>query len=87
MRTTVTLDADTERLLRNAVRERGVSFKAVLNDALRKGLAPARPARSRRFVQKTYSLGANTEFRWDKSLAMADAMEDEEILRKISLRK
>jgi hypothetical protein len=87
VRTTVTLDPDTEKLLRNAVRERGVSFKAVLNDALRKGLAPARTARSRRFVQKTYSLGANADFRWDKALAMADAMEDEEIFRKLSLRK
>ncbi len=38
MRTTVTLDADTERLLRSAMRERDVSFKAALNDAIRRGL-------------------------------------------------
>ena len=38
MRTTVTLDADTERLLRSAMRERNVSFKAALNDAIRRGL-------------------------------------------------
>ena len=38
MRTTVTLDADTERLLRSAMRERNVSFKAALNDAVRRGL-------------------------------------------------
>lgn len=38
MRTTVTLDADTERLLRSAMRERNVSFKAAVNDAIRKGL-------------------------------------------------
>jgi hypothetical protein len=69
------------------VRERGVSFKAVLNDAVRKGLAPARSTRPRRFVQKTYDLGANEDFRWDKALAMADAMQDEEIIRKMSLRK
>jgi hypothetical protein len=87
VRTTVTLDADTEKLLRSAVRERGVSFKAVLNDAVRRGLAPARPARARRFVQKTYDLGANEDFRWDKALVMADAMEDEELVRKMSLRK
>jgi hypothetical protein len=87
MRTTVTLDPDTEKLLRSAVRERGVSFKAVLNDALRRGLTPARPARRRRFVQKTYDLGANEDFPWDKALALAEAMEDEEIVRKLSLRK
>jgi hypothetical protein len=92
VRTTVTLDPDTEKLLRSAVRERGASFKAVLNDAVRKGLSPARPVRShrfvqKRFVQKTYALGANDHFRWDKALAMADAMEDEEIIRKMPLRK
>ncbi len=38
MRTTVTLDADTERLLRSAMRERDVGFKTALNDAIRRGL-------------------------------------------------
>lgn len=38
MRTTVTLDADTERLLRSAMRERNASFKVVLNEAIRRGL-------------------------------------------------
>lgn len=38
MRTTVTLDADTERLLRSAMRERNIGFKAALNDAIRRGL-------------------------------------------------
>ena len=38
MRTTVTLDADTERLLRSAMRERNVGFKTALNDAVRHGL-------------------------------------------------
>ena len=38
MRTTVTLDADTERLLRSAMRERNVDFKTALNDAIRRGV-------------------------------------------------
>ena len=38
MRTTVTLDADTERLLHEAMRERNISFKAAINDAVRRGL-------------------------------------------------
>lgn len=37
VRTTVTLDADTERLLRTAMRERNLGFKAALNDAIRRG--------------------------------------------------
>lgn len=86
MRTTVTLDADTERLLRTAMRERGVSFKEALNEAIRDGLTrPAAPRR--RYVQKTYSLGAEQLFPWNKTLAVAAALEDEEIARKLSLRK
>jgi hypothetical protein len=42
MRTTVTLDPDVEAKLKATMRERGVSFKAALNDAVRAGLdAPA----------------------------------------------
>lgn len=38
MRTTVTLEADTEHLLREAVRTTNRSFKQVLNEAIRRGL-------------------------------------------------
>ena len=39
MRTTVTLDAEAERLPRNAAERSGQSFKEVLNQAIVKGLA------------------------------------------------
>ena len=38
MRTTVTLDADVEQLLREEMRRQGKGFKETLNDALRRGL-------------------------------------------------
>jgi hypothetical protein len=38
MRTTVTLDPDTAALLRQEVARRHVSFKQVINDAIRRGL-------------------------------------------------
>ncbi len=38
MRTTVTLDADVEQLLRGAVERGRTSFKQVLNEAVRRGL-------------------------------------------------
>ena len=41
MRTTVTLDPDTEDLIRKEVRRGQSSFKRVLNEAIRRGLAPA----------------------------------------------
>jgi hypothetical protein len=87
VRTTVTLDPDVERLLRRAIRERGVSFKEALNGALRKGLAGDKPSQPGRFVQKTFPLGGGMAFPWDKALALADAIEDEEIGRKIAMRK
>ena len=39
MRTTVTLDADVEQLLRDAMKQRRLSFKEALNQAIRSGLA------------------------------------------------
>lgn len=40
MRTTVTLEADTEALIREEAAKRGSSFKAVLNEAVRAALRP-----------------------------------------------
>jgi len=43
MRTTVTLDADTEAAIRRLMAQRGISFKRALNDAIRLGTtAPQR---------------------------------------------
>lgn len=39
MRTAVTLEPETERLLREVMHSRGLSFKEALNLAVRKGLA------------------------------------------------
>ena len=87
MRTTVTLDPDVERLLKDAMRERGISFKEALNQAARDGLVRARQPRAKRFVQKTYAMGAVAGVNLDKALSLADAMEDEELIRKMMLRK
>jgi hypothetical protein len=35
-------------------------------------------------VQKSFSLGPQQNFRWDKALAAAGAVEDEELSRKLS---
>ena len=87
MRTTVTLDPDVERLIRDAMRERAISFKEALNEAARIGLSARVPKRARKFCQKTFRMGEGQEFRWDKALAVAGAIEDEELGRKLALRK
>ncbi|MGH9100531.1 MAG: antitoxin [Acidimicrobiales bacterium] len=84
MRTTVTLDPDTETLLRRRMRERGLSFKAALNEAVRAGLAPERlPAP---FRTPTADLGVPT-VNLDRALALAGELEDEELVRKQRLGK
>ncbi len=85
MRTTVTLEPEVEALLRTAMKERGLSFKEALNSAVKAGLTQARP--KGRFTQRTFSLGREQWFRWDKALETAAALEDEELARKITLRK
>jgi hypothetical protein len=85
MRTTVTLDPDVERLIRDAMRERATSFKEVLNDAARIGLSGRESRRTKKFTQKTFRMGDAQGFRWDKALAVADAIEDEELSRKLTL--
>jgi hypothetical protein len=86
MRTTVTLDPDVEAKLRAVMRERDTSFKVALNDALRTGLSGATPS-SRPFRVEAAPLGLRPWFNIDKTLRIAGEMEDEEILRKLDVRK
>jgi hypothetical protein len=87
MRSTVTLDPDVEALLRNRMRERGLSFKEALNQALRSALAPGAGAEARAYRLKTFRMGFRPEIALDKALALAAEAEDEEIARKLSVRK
>ncbi|MYE13933.1 MAG: antitoxin [Gammaproteobacteria bacterium] len=79
MRTTVTLDADTESLLREAMRQRGQSFKQALNDAVRRGLAGvAGDPQPSPFVQRTFPMGVRPGYELAKLSALEaelDAME------------
>jgi hypothetical protein len=86
MRTTVTLDADVEAKLRATMRERGVSFKAAINEAIRSGLdSPARAGK--RYRMPTAPLGVRPGVDLSKALALAGEIEDAEILRKLELGK
>ena len=79
MRTTVTLDDDTLAVVRMLMRERGVSFKQALNDAIRAGAQRA-PA-STTFVTRVASLGVPT-VNLDRALQIAADLEDEELIRR-----
>jgi hypothetical protein len=81
VRTTVTLDPDTEMLVKRAMRERGVSFKEAVNDAIRSGLAPRRGEATVEFP--TYSMGQPL-VDVTKALRLAGELEDQEIARKLA---
>jgi hypothetical protein len=83
MRTTVTLDKDVERLVRDAMHRLRRSFKETLNAALRTGLA-ARPARIKgpRFVVKARPMGLRTGIDPASLNKLADALEVDAFLEK-----
>lgn len=87
MRTTVTIDPDVEALIRQRMRERGQSFKRVLNQALRSALGHGAGEAAEPFRQRTFAMGFRPELALDKALALAAALEAEEQARKLSLRK
>lgn len=89
MRTTLTIEDGTAAQLREIAHRSGKSFKAVVNDALRAGIANDRIATRRKpYRLKPVSLGAVVgPYDLDKALQIADRLEDEEIVRKLELRK
>jgi hypothetical protein len=90
MRTTVDLDPDLLRRLRDEAHRRRVSFKDLLNRVLRRGLeSPARgKSHARAYRCPTFRLGQPAaSLDLDRALAVAAALEDEEIARELNLRK
>jgi len=57
MRTTLTLDDDVAKMLDKEVRRTGDSFKQVVNETLRLGLAAAKQPPRKPFVVKPWNLG------------------------------
>jgi Ribbon-helix-helix protein, copG family len=86
VRTTVTLDEDVVAALRQLARERGVSFKEVLNAMVRAGITAARVP-SQRYRLKARPLGVRPGIDLDKANRLAAQLEDEELVRKYELGK
>lgn len=88
MRTTLTLEADVARSLREEAARSGRPLKNVVNEALRAGLAARKARPARRYRLKPVSLGGvRPGVDLDKALALADALEEREIARKLEMRK
>jgi hypothetical protein len=82
MRTTVTLDPDLHRLLKDAERRSGKPFKQVLNDALRAGLG-RRSAKAPPFKQFAEPLG-RPKVDLTKANSLAGQLEDQDIIAKMT---
>jgi hypothetical protein len=85
MRTTLTLDDDLAAKLKEIARERDISFKEAVNTVIRAGFA--REKSGGRFKQRTHRLDLRPGVDIDQALQLAAAIEDEEIVRKLELRK
>jgi hypothetical protein len=87
MRTTLTLEDRIARDLKLIAHRSGKPFKVVVNETLRAGLAskPAPPAKHYRLRPASLG-GVLPGINLDKALTLAEALEDEEIVRKLNLR-
>lgn len=82
----MTLDADVAKALRDRMRARGAGFKETVNDVLRSGLRAGAPS-TVAYEIPVFESDIRPGIDLDKALALAAAMEDDEILRKLNVGK
>jgi hypothetical protein len=86
MRTTVTLDPDVVEELKSLARRRNISFKNALNSTVRAGLSAERGG-SRPYSVPARAMGLRRGLDLTHALQMAESLDDDEIMRKLELRK
>lgn len=86
MRTTVTLDPEVAAGVRRIAAERGISFKEAMNSLLRAGLGEETKS-PRKYRHPARRMGLRAGVDLDKALSLAATLEDDEVKRKLELRK
>lgn len=88
MRTTVRIDDDLLRDLKERAHREDISLTTLLNRVLRQGLAGGDAARPKKrpYREKTFDMGP-PKFDVNRALALAAELEDEAIMEKIALRE
>ena len=82
MRTTLTLDRDVAERLKKEIRRTGHGLKAIINDALRRGLRIAgRPPRLPRFEVRPHAFGVKPGIDLDRINQLVDELETGEAAR------
>lgn len=89
MRTTLTIENGIASQLQDVARRSGRSFNAVVNEALRAGLQRGRFAASaKRYRVGPVAMGdVAGQQDLDQALRLADQLGDQELVRKVQLRK
>ena len=87
MRTTLTLDPDVAQLLEEEMHRRRTTFKQVVNDAIRKGLAPSTATKPvKRFRVKPHETTLRPGIDMASFNELAGELEDEEVIRQTAVR-
>ena len=88
MRTTLTIDDDLMRKIREKADKLGISQKDAVNRALRNGIENIdKTSRRKNYQCKTFHLGYPLKTNLDRALDLAEYLETEEVIRKLALRK
>lgn len=84
MRTTLTLDDDVAALLEQERRRKGMTFKEVVNAALRRGLAEeGKPVSGSKVVTRPHAYGFRPGIDLDKLNQLVDELEAEAFAAKM----
>lgn len=76
----MTLDPDTEQIIRRRMKDRGIGFKEALNDAIR--ASTAAEASRAGFRTATASMG-RSQVNLDRALQVVADLEDDELVRRM----
>ena len=89
MRTTLTIDDKIAKALKDAAHRSGKSYKQVVNETLRAGLSSNRVMdNAKPYRLKPVSMGdVAGAYNLTKVLELADYLEEEEIARKLEIKK
>lgn len=89
MRTTLTIRDEIAKALKEKAFQLGKSFKDTVNEILQAGLTATHlPPQAKAYTLEPSQLGGTpTNIDLDKTLQLADTLEDDEIVRKLQLRK
>jgi hypothetical protein len=84
MRTTLTLEPDVTARLKSEVRRTGRPLKAIVNEALKRGLGLAgKPVRPPRFDVRPHAFGFRPGIDLDRLNQLVDELDTEEAARKL----